>query len=134
MHNIALCISQLFQGVYMSNQQQKNTTKPLDPAAKTRDVHKEWKFKYRYENICPADHCHKCGKHYWSPSDEPLSWSCLCCGNIAYFTLGKFHQQIDAVLRTSRNDEYVINEEGTAVLPKKNNDLKNIAFKKKRGK
>ena len=111
----------------MSN---KQNTK-LTPEERTQAVHREWKFRYRYEGICPPDSCHKCGKHYWTQSDEPLTWSCLCCGNMAYFTLGRFHQQIDAVLRTARNEDYVINEEGTAVLPKKNNELKAIAFKKK---
>lgn len=119
----------------MGESQGNQTAKPSeDVIAHAKKVHQDWKYRYKYENLCPPDNCHKCGKHYWAQGEEPLSWSCICCGNIAYFTLGRFHQQIDAVIRSNRNEDYVLSEEGHAVLPKKNNDIKKINFNKKRKK
>lgn len=94
----------------------------------TKKVHSSWKFKYRFEDIVPSEPCHKCGKHYWTPSDEQFCWACICCGNRIYFTLGAFHQQIDAILRSDRKDEYVYTEDSQAILPKKNNELKQISY------
>ena len=115
-----------------TSKQQK--TKPIavaSPTEQIQKIHKDWKYRYKYEDVAPSEKCHKCGKGFWSTGDDPFSWSCVCCGNILYFTLGAFHQQIDAVLRSERRSDYVRNEEGTALLPKKNNDLKNIEFNKK---
>jgi hypothetical protein len=34
----------------------------------------EWLEKWSLEKLCNSDHAH--GKHYWSSSVEPGTWSC----------------------------------------------------------
>lgn len=114
-----------------------NTTKKVRTVEKNtlsmhaKKVHASWKQRYKFDDLSPSDICHKCGKHFWSCSDDPFTWACVRCGNIIYFTMGAFHQQIDTVIRSERKDDYVHNESGNALLPKLNSGLKSIEFKKK---
>ena len=104
--------------------------KKSECVAHIKKVNNIWKDKYRYKDIAPSEPCHKCGKTYWTDGEEPFTWTCLCCGNTIYFTLGAFYQQVDTLLRSQRKDDYVYAEDSAKILPRKNNDLKNIRFKK----
>ena len=103
--------------------------KKVDGSSEIKKVFSSWKIKYEPIGIHPSEPCHKCGKNYWTESDESLCWSCIQCGNMTYLTLGSFHQQIDTVLRSDRKAEFVHSEDSDKVLPKRNSKVKALAFK-----
>lgn len=49
------------------------------------------------EHMYPQVPCHQCKKIQWSLESAPLTWSCICCGNLIYIELGVPVQQIDIV-------------------------------------
>lgn len=80
----------------------------------------------------PNEPCHKCGKRYWSNTEEKYSWSCVYCGNLIYFRYGSFRQQIDLVMEASaRNSEFVKTPCGTKIVPKTSETIRKIRFEEK---
>jgi ribosomal protein L37AE/L43A len=80
----------------------------------------------------PRQNCHKCGKHYWSYTVAPKTWSCVYCGNLIYFNYGAFKQQIDLVMESHRGEDYVKSTDKTKIYPKLNEEIKRIKFSEKR--
>ena len=54
------------------------------------------------EHMHPRVACHKCGKMQWMMESAPLTWGCLCCGNLVYLELGAPVQQIDIVRKMEK--------------------------------
>jgi hypothetical protein len=80
-------------------------------------------------NLIPKETCHKCGKRSWNFTTEKCTWSCICCGNLIYFSFGVLEQQIDKVMASSaRSSEFVYSEEGDYIKPKKDETLKKLRF------
>jgi len=50
-----------------------------------------------FSDLYPKQKCHKCGQDFWEADIEPLTWHCVYCGNLIYYTLGTLKQQIDVV-------------------------------------
>ena len=57
------------------------------------------------EHMHPRVNCHKCGKQQWAREKMPLTWGCLCCGNLIYLEMGEPVQQIDIVRRARAKHE-----------------------------
>jgi hypothetical protein len=77
----------------------------------------------------PSNVCHKCGGICWSSQPEPLTWSCVYCGNRAYYTHGVLQQQIDSIMNSGRKGEFVRSVDGKTISAKKNEDIKRIQFR-----
>lgn len=75
--------------------------------------------------------CHKCGgKNPWVPDVEDLTWRCVYCSNILYYTSGQIEQQIDIILKNNiRRKEYV--RRGNTIIPKPNELVEMLRLKRR---
>ncbi|MCB5270548.1 MAG: hypothetical protein LHW56_01735 [Candidatus Cloacimonetes bacterium] len=74
----------------------------------------------------PAGACHKCGGKHWVSQPEPYTWSCVYCGNRAYYTHGVLQQQIDILMTSGRKGEFVRSEDGTTIRAKRNEEIRRL--------
>lgn len=74
--------------------------------------------------------CKKCGYSVWERV-EKLEYSCVKCGNLLFYTYGAPYQQIEAIMRSQRGDDFVRTPNGT-IVPKYDSVTAKIKFIKAR--
>jgi len=106
----------------------QRTTEPFKFKKKSTPIHRQDNKALDPYYAAPVAKCKKCGRSIWASSNTTLTWSCVHCGNLIYYTFGKLLQQIECVMQSSRKNEFVYSVNGKCIYPKGNEDLKKLKF------